>query len=88
MGYIIDPQGNLISTKSMAALLHISEAEYLQLKHTDIRTIRDTDRQVVKHYIIIDEDNPAAITDKLEMNNLRVVYFPPDAFALRISRKT
>lgn len=80
MRYINDPHGNLISTKLMADLLHITEAEYIQLKHTDIRTIRDTGRHVLKHYIIIDEDNPVSITDKLEMNNLRVVYFPPDTF--------
>lgn len=63
----------------LAHLMGLSAAEYDQLSHTGIRAIRDMDGHVMNYYTIISPLNPAHILQKINMNKMRMVYFPPDA---------
>lgn len=70
------PNGNNISAYDMAGLLGISPNEYAQLKHSPIWSVKAEDGEILKYFIVIDHDNPIAITRKLKMTILRMVYLP------------
>lgn len=64
----------------LAQLLNLTREEYHQLSHSDIKTVHGLSGSPLYHYIIISPLNPENILSKINMDQRRMVYFPPEAF--------
>lgn len=72
--------GYVPSEKKIAELLGLTLEEYGQLSHSGLRAVRGMNDEIVKYYMVISPLNPESILKKLQMNKLRMIYFPPEAF--------
>lgn len=70
-----DPLENKI-----AALLGLDLKEYLQLRHSELRAIKDTNGAILKYYMVFGAINPEHILRKLKLHKFGMFYFPFDAF--------
>jgi len=61
--------------KHLAHLLGISYMEFMQLQHSGLKEVTDSELQIYKYFIRFSADNPPYILDKLDIDRNLTVYF-------------
>ncbi len=61
--------------KHLAHLLGITYEEWLQLHHSGLQEVTDSEEQIYKYYIRFHGENPVEILDKLDIDSHKTVYF-------------
>jgi hypothetical protein len=70
-GHISEQERN----EHLSHLLGISIEEFMQLHHSGLKEVTDSELQVYKYFVQFSKENPPEILDKLDMDAQNIVYF-------------